>query len=606
MINLSISEITTKLHNKSKYLLFFLIFMFSILYCYFATLPKHGDFWGLMAIANYGASENFNVYQFGIDNWGSFLAMHPPTFYLIQGIWLKLGAIFSIINLNGTSISDLHFLQSWGMIPYLFALFSSIVISYFTLKNKWICLLWFGTFSFVSMIIMGQTDIFCTLLIYVSLLLFLQSFNNERFFLFLLLSFSVLGFSMTIKPFGGLLIPIYLLFSLAILSFHLKSKNKVYGAICLFLVVFCLSNLIIWLPYQEYFFALMFSGESSWLFNLQIGPTGLPPYHVISIWLFGYIIILYDMLKRSKPANNFQLKKLFIFYIFSVIIWFFISVYTHPQWWILLIPPMLLVLDNFHNKFYYFFYVGVSVLFLLYTMQWINNIDTYLKFYMPIIPVTGNFAIIIVTLISAIFLLWLYELRQEINETSEKSFEVITNSGCFPISKVGPIFPAILLIILFFIVLIIPPSIPGISQSVNNQPVGEITGATIIGQTFYSTLPDLNSINVLMATYMRTNSKDVIFHLRESPESSNDIVTVRVNAKKISDNSNYNFKFSPIHDSVNKSYYFFLESPDSVPGNAITIWSSKEDAYPRGSLYINKKAEPGDLTFSVDYLYSRK
>jgi hypothetical protein len=140
-----------------------------------------------------------------------------------------------------------------------------------------------------------------------------------------------------------------------------------------------------------------------------------------------------------------------------------------------------------------------------------------------------------------------------------------------------------------------------ISQPIVNQPVGEIIANLAVGQSFYSTSPNLESIDICMATYARINIKDIIFHLKSSPESLSDIVLIKTNAALIENNEYHRFKFSPIKESANRSYYFYIESPDSVPGNAITIWSSKDDVYSQGSAYINSKPINGDLTFNVYY-----
>jgi hypothetical protein len=142
-----------------------------------------------------------------------------------------------------------------------------------------------------------------------------------------------------------------------------------------------------------------------------------------------------------------------------------------------------------------------------------------------------------------------------------------------------------------------------IYQRVSGQPVGEIISGMTVGQTFNFPYSDLSSIDVFMADYDRSNTKEVMFHLRDSPSSSNDIVSITINARELHGNSYYKFKFPEIHDSENKSYYFFIDSPGSVTGDAITIWSSKDDAYPQGTAYINSKPIPGDLVFSVNYLY---
>jgi hypothetical protein len=280
----------------------------------------------------------------------------------------------------------------------------------------------------------------------------------------------------------------------------------------------------------------------------------------------------------------------------------FISVYTYPQWWLLLVPSLLLVLDTFEYKLNYVFYVTVSVLFLFFTLQFKNNLEIILKYYMPIIPVEGLFSIVVVTLISTILLIWIFELRKNLFSYVNEENVSINNYGIM--RKIAPIFPTVLIAFLFLIVLIIPPSTPsilGISQPVGEQPVGEIVGDGRAGQTFYSPYPNLNSIDVLLATWARTNSNDVTIHLKPSLESPNDIASVTINAREIQDNSYYKFKFPKIADSENKLYYFFIDSPKSISGDAITIWSSKEDVYHQGTAYINSTPITGDLAFKVYY-----
>jgi hypothetical protein len=161
-----------------------------------------------------------------------------------------------------------------------------------------------------------------------------------------------------------------------------------------------------------------------------------------------------------------------------------------------------------------------------------------------------------------------------------------------------------------------------IAQVKHNKPVGEIYGSTTVGQTFISEHPNLSAIEIKIATYMRINTHDVIFHLRSASNSTIDIATSTVNATKIADNkyrrfrfpiatSTVNatkiadnkyrrFRFPPLIDSENKSYYFFIESPNSAPGNAITIWyNTEEDVYKAGSGYRNHEPMEGDLAFRI-------
>ena len=139
-----------------------------------------------------------------------------------------------------------------------------------------------------------------------------------------------------------------------------------------------------------------------------------------------------------------------------------------------------------------------------------------------------------------------------------------------------------------------------IAQVKHNKPVGEIYGSTTVGQTFISEHPNLSAIEINMATYARINTHDVIFHLRSSPNLTIDIATSTVNATKIADNTYRRFSFPPLIDSENTSYYFFIESPYSAPGNAITIWyNTEEDVYKAGSAYRNHEPMEGDLAFRI-------
>jgi hypothetical protein len=139
----------------------------------------------------------------------------------------------------------------------------------------------------------------------------------------------------------------------------------------------------------------------------------------------------------------------------------------------------------------------------------------------------------------------------------------------------------------------------GVGQVRHDKPIGEIYGSKTVGQTFVSTQPRLDRIDILLATYARTNTEDIIFHLRSSPNSPNDIVTIIVNAKNISDNQYYSFSFKPISNCKGKTYYFFIESPQSKPGDAITMWYNTEDVYIAGSAYIDHKPIEGDLCFKI-------
>jgi hypothetical protein len=142
--------------------------------------------------------------------------------------------------------------------------------------------------------------------------------------------------------------------------------------------------------------------------------------------------------------------------------------------------------------------------------------------------------------------------------------------------------------------------IPDAVQSRFSQPVGEIHGFRTVGQTFVAHENGLSRVDVLLATYMRKNTHPVTFRLKQSPDAT-DIATITINAARVKDNAFHQFKFAPIADSKGKSYFFVLESPQSVPGNAITIWHSPDDVYDEGAMIVDGQATQGDLAFRTYY-----
>jgi hypothetical protein len=131
----------------------------------------------------------------------------------------------------------------------------------------------------------------------------------------------------------------------------------------------------------------------------------------------------------------------------------------------------------------------------------------------------------------------------------------------------------------------------------------ELLGGQSFGQSFVSARNDLYRIDLGTATYARTNSAPVVFHLQTQPGESTDIISVRLPGSEIENERPTSILFSPIPDSVGKRYYFYIESPEAEPGNAITVYANTYDQYVDGSAYRNGAAVVGDLVFTA---YSRE
>jgi glycosyltransferase involved in cell wall biosynthesis len=139
----------------------------------------------------------------------------------------------------------------------------------------------------------------------------------------------------------------------------------------------------------------------------------------------------------------------------------------------------------------------------------------------------------------------------------------------------------------------------------NHKPVqtaGELTGHRCIGQSFVARRDNLHRVDVLIGAYGRRNTRDVILHLKESPTATQDLATARVNTSLLADNSYASFVFGPQPESRDKTYYFSVESPESAPGDAVTLWAYSHVDPPDARLYRNGRSSDGQLIFGLFYL----
>ncbi|MGB7297198.1 MAG: hypothetical protein WBC70_16575 [Candidatus Aminicenantales bacterium] len=163
------------------------------------------------------------------------------------------------------------------------------------------------------------------------------------------------------------------------------------------------------------------------------------------------------------------------------------------------------------------------------------------------------------------------------------------------------VFGVILAVIVAWVFFLFSKKIVVYNSYINTSPAGEIYGEKKIGQTFKAQYDDLSAVDVLMATYQRDITGQIIFHLKKDVGASEDLSQKKVDAEKIRDNRYFRFRFPEIEDSKGKNYYFCFEAPEAKPGNALTIWANDDDKYFEGERIINGEAAQGDLIFKTVY-----
>lgn len=134
------------------------------------------------------------------------------------------------------------------------------------------------------------------------------------------------------------------------------------------------------------------------------------------------------------------------------------------------------------------------------------------------------------------------------------------------------------------------------------QHVGEVFGTKTVGQLVPVAAHNWDAVEIGLATFSgRNNTQDVLLHIREGLESQADVRVVRVNAREIEDSSYHRFEFPSIPDSAGKTYYVFLESPTSQPGDAITVRFANDDIV-AGEMVRDGAVTPGrDVAYRLGF-----
>lgn len=382
-----------------------LIVIILVVYILSGMYPKHNDFWIMNYVAKSFAIGNYDFYSDILSTQklpNSFVA-YPPIWYIVQGLYIKiLSVIFSYDLHNWQQVMvQTTFMPLFGILPNIIIFFVGGLFISKTYPGKKELLIYYlaSPLAFISIEVMGQIDVYPAFFTLIALYFAKKSFDTNKQ-LWKIMSVLSLGIGGQFK-----LYPLLLLLPVAI---FLSDKKFVHMLEYTFLGM--IVSFIPWIGYVKWFKFIVIDGESSFLFNLQLVSINTP-YHNISIWLVGYCVMLWAIFKYVN--SNFRN---LVGLIFIEISWFFITVYTHPQWWIWLAPISIFVLAEFRNRIFIFFYIILNSLYVLYPMMWINNVDIILREYVPIIPIIGAMSIILVSAIISLLLIWSLELFSEINK----------------------------------------------------------------------------------------------------------------------------------------------------------------------------------------------
>jgi hypothetical protein len=123
---------------------------------------------------------------------------------------------------------------------------------------------------------------------------------------------------------------------------------------------------------------------------------------------------------------------------------------------------------------------------------------------------------------------------------------------------------------------------------------------THVGQLFTAQLPGLYRIELTLVPATVTPAHRVTFHLKADP-ASKDLWTAELPTHDLQADKLYGFEFEPIRDSQGQTFYFYLESPESTPADAIAVGYSPNAILEGASAYLNGQPVAGNLQFHTYY-----
>ena len=127
-------------------------------------------------------------------------------------------------------------------------------------------------------------------------------------------------------------------------------------------------------------------------------------------------------------------------------------------------------------------------------------------------------------------------------------------------------------------------------------PVGELVKGTKVIQTFVSQCSGFNRVELYFGAYGRVNTHPVILRVTDTVTKDTFYEQV-IPGPEIADNQWLELAFEPRPDSMGKQYRISVHSPESQPGDAVTLWRSQGDVYPDGEALINRQPIHADLAF---------
>ncbi|MDH5200970.1 MAG: class I SAM-dependent methyltransferase [Candidatus Bathyarchaeota archaeon] len=143
------------------------------------------------------------------------------------------------------------------------------------------------------------------------------------------------------------------------------------------------------------------------------------------------------------------------------------------------------------------------------------------------------------------------------------------------------------------------PSAVALAQRVADRRLPELERRRTIAQSLVCPVNNMSRIDVKMSNFQRVNPCHVQFGLCQEGEPQQEIAAYRLSALHVMDEAWTSIPVPVQAESAGRRYLLTLESPDGVPGQAVTAMASNRTAYEEGQLSIDGEPVEGSLCFQV-------
>lgn len=130
--------------------------------------------------------------------------------------------------------------------------------------------------------------------------------------------------------------------------------------------------------------------------------------------------------------------------------------------------------------------------------------------------------------------------------------------------------------------------------------IGEILDGAILEQTFTTEQNKFSGVEILLATYARTNSGKLTISLIDDATGTL-LVGREIRAEELKDNAYVSVPIKKDFGVIGQRIKIRIESDGSSPGNGVTAWLSPASSNSTLKLRVNQNPFPSNLTFNAYY-----